>query len=474
MASSNPENGCSIDSAPSDGEQLVSSAEAVRVERFTERKKAVIIAVASLATTLYFLEPLPDIQESLNTTDIMGNLTVTVYSLSSAIMPIIWASISDRYGRRPVYIWTNVVCLVAAICIGLRFLQGAGTSSAFSILAGTISDLYPIHQRGRAYGYSSVGTVLGAVMGPAVGGLITDSLGWRNLFTFVAEATGLEIILLYFFVPETLVRNKTILVQSEQPAALPTSNGKARPAPDPTVLDNILRVLKTLKVLRYPFVATIVYSRVPRWIRSGALADIDIERSARRHNGQLRPEDRLWQAAFGLATLMTGLVMVGWCYDFAVNYRIPNTVAFTIIGFGGAMSLNPAGTYIIDIFPDEAATVSFISYMLRNLVASIAPAVASLIEEKGGIGWQYTTWALGIFSACIGMLWTTQRGYHVRTSHEEWSRPSSSVVVKFNDETVLKARMDTPSLSEGSKTIRNLTVPGTDKSDQTLGGTETD
>ncbi|KAJ3342212.1 hypothetical protein HDU93_003002 [Gonapodya sp. JEL0774] len=462
-------------------------------DRFTARKKAVIMAVASLSTTLYFLEgsiyvpAIVAIQDTLNTTDLMINFTVTVYSVSSAIMPLVWASISDRYGRRPVYIGANVVCLLSAIfmifttniqmLIGLRFLQGAGASAAFSILAGTISDLYPIDQRGRAYGYSSVGTVLGAVLGPALGGIITDLLGWRHIFTVVAAATGFEIILLYMLVPETLART---CVQEGGAVNSPSSKEYAK---TPTVWSNLGRAIKAFRVLRYPFVITViasgcsVYLSIQSWssqgfrnqqrvynldatatglwalvfafanilgsILSGALADVDIKRSARRYVVP-RPEDRLWQAALGLGTLMAGLVMVGWCYNYAVDYRIPNTVAFTIIGFGGAMSLNPSGTYLIDIFPDEAATVSSIAYMLRNLVASIAPAVAPLI---------YTTWAIGIAFACLGMLWTAQYGHDMRSGYSQWSPASHPI--PDNSET-LKELDASQAETDGISTLSTL------------------
>ncbi|KXS22481.1 MFS general substrate transporter [Gonapodya prolifera JEL478] len=376
-------------------------------------KNVIIMSVASLATSLYVLEAsiyMPAfvaIQEDLKTDDVMMNLTVTVYSLSSAVAPILRASFSDCYGRRPIYLLSNLLCFVAAILIWLRLLQGAGTSASFSVLAGTISDLYPIEQRGRAGGYSSFGTVLGAVVGPGVGGIIASIWGWRHISSATALVTGVEIVLIYFLIPETLHRPPT---KDQIGARTPTSALKSPAARSilvvPTVLERILHVAQSFKVLRYPFILTILFSftasfmgiqsnqsrvynldtnSLGLWALVFAVSNVFGSILSASKHGVPWPEDRLYQTAYGQVIYAAGLLSIGWMFNFAVDYRVANSVGFIILGFGGAMSLNPPGTYIIDIFPADAAMVSSIIYMVRNLLASYTPVVVPLIEDKAGL-----------------------------------------------------------------------------------------
>jgi MFS family permease len=112
-------------------------------------------------------------------TEQMASLTVTMYMVSQGISPSFWGSISDIYGRRPVYIITFLIYILA--CIGLaysqsyamllffRMLQSFGSSSAISVGAGTIGDISTPEERGGYMGIFSMSTSLGPVLGPVLG-----------------------------------------------------------------------------------------------------------------------------------------------------------------------------------------------------------------------------------------------------------------------------------------------------------------
>lgn len=82
----------------------------------------------------------------------------------------------------PLDLASLLVCLGASVALVLtpemgivwlvvwRVLQGCGACAAFSVGAGTISDVYRIEQRGRAFGINSLGPLLGALIGPPIGG----------------------------------------------------------------------------------------------------------------------------------------------------------------------------------------------------------------------------------------------------------------------------------------------------------------
>lgn len=73
----------------------------------------------------------------------LATLTITVYMIVQGIAPSFWGSFSDAIGRRPVFIGTFIVYLIANICLGVsnnypmlmvfRALQAAGSSATISI-----------------------------------------------------------------------------------------------------------------------------------------------------------------------------------------------------------------------------------------------------------------------------------------------------------------------------------------------------
>lgn len=115
-----------------------------------------------------FTPAIYEVQKQLGTTEVISNLSIACYTISTALMPLQWSALSERYGRKPVYLASLIICLLASIAlvftpeVGIAWLivwrvfQGCGACAAFSVGAGTISDVYRIEQRGRACGYRIV------------------------------------------------------------------------------------------------------------------------------------------------------------------------------------------------------------------------------------------------------------------------------------------------------------------------------
>ncbi|KXS08964.1 MFS general substrate transporter [Gonapodya prolifera JEL478] len=492
----------------SNGEGFVTPSD--QYTRFTKTQKTIILGITSLSALVAILEAtiyLPSIvviQDDLRTTDVLTNLTITVYVLATAFAPVVWATLSDRYGRRPVYILSNLVCLAASIVmiftsnigmlIALRIVQGAGSSASLSVGAGTISDIFDITERGRAFGTFSLGPIFGGVIGPTIGGVIATQFGWRHIFTAIAIATVVLLAATYIFVPETLYR---IWARQKASKAKRTSNGSTEmlhtlvgddsnttPASRDSIITEILRLFKAMRYLKYAFVLLIMYQgaalflAVQAWssqgfrnqariysldpqtmgffslvfaafnvvgsLTAGSIADRAILASKRKY-GTPRAEDRLWQSAWGLGFIIAGFLIMGWCYEFAIDWKVPVFTAFPLLGFGFSTSFNPAGTYLIDIFPHEAASVTSVSNMLRNAIAAIAPVVAPALEQAGGVGWQYTTWCFFILLATIGTVWVASRGYGARMKRPEWAHEELSVGQK--DEEIVQSELNAPGLS---------------------------
>lgn len=127
----------------------------------------------------------------------MGDLDLyawvfTAFMLTSTVSVPILGKLSDLYGRRVVFLFGIGVfvasCLVAGFArtmpelVAVRAFQGLGAGAIFPVAFAIVGDLYPPHQRARMQGL--IGAAFGAssLLGPLVGGWLTEHLGWRWSF----------------------------------------------------------------------------------------------------------------------------------------------------------------------------------------------------------------------------------------------------------------------------------------------------
>jgi len=129
-------------------------------------------------------------------TDLHGNeiytWAFTAYLLTATISGPIYGKLSDLFGRRPVLLFAVGVFLVGSALsgfsremwqlIGFRALQGLGAGALFPVALAVIGDLFDPAERGKYQGL--VGAVFGlsSLIGPAIGGVITDTVGWQWVF----------------------------------------------------------------------------------------------------------------------------------------------------------------------------------------------------------------------------------------------------------------------------------------------------
>ncbi|MFI6299937.1 MFS transporter [Nonomuraea sp. NPDC050790] len=134
---------------------------------------------------------LPDIAADLGGLDAIGWI-VTSYVLASTATGALYGRVSDRFGRRAVFVAALALFAAGSALSGLaqttpqlvaaRALQGVGAGALFVIPAVALSELYPRRLRGRVQGLTGGVFALAGVGGPLVGGLITDVAGWRWIF----------------------------------------------------------------------------------------------------------------------------------------------------------------------------------------------------------------------------------------------------------------------------------------------------
>jgi len=130
---------------------------------------------------------------------------VTIYLLTSTISVPFWGKLSDLYGRKPMFMIGIVIFLIGSALSGLssnmteliafRGLQGIGAGSLFPIALAVIGDLFTPAERGKYQGLFGAVFGIAFIVGPLVGGFLTENIAWNWIF-YVNIPIGL--ISLYF------------------------------------------------------------------------------------------------------------------------------------------------------------------------------------------------------------------------------------------------------------------------------------
>jgi EmrB/QacA subfamily drug resistance transporter len=163
----------------------------------TGRSKVVILVGVLLGLLLAALDQtivataLPRIVADLQGIDLLGWVT-TSYLLASTAMVPIYGKLSDLYGRKNILLFGIVLFLVGTALCGIaptmltlvlfRAIQGLGAAALTSTAFAVPADLFVPAERPRYQGIFMAVFGLASVIGPYVGGLLTDGPGWRWVF----------------------------------------------------------------------------------------------------------------------------------------------------------------------------------------------------------------------------------------------------------------------------------------------------
>jgi len=129
-------------------------------------------------------------------TDLQGNglytWVVTAYLLTSTITVPLYGKLSDVYGRKILLFVGITIFLVGSLLAGLsqnmtelilfRGLQGLGAGALFPIALAVIGDLFTPRERGRYQGLFGAVFGLSFILGPFIGGYLTDNISWHWVF----------------------------------------------------------------------------------------------------------------------------------------------------------------------------------------------------------------------------------------------------------------------------------------------------
>ena len=178
-----------------------------------------LLAATILASAMAFIDgtivtiALPAIQHDLQTSFATLQWVVNAYSLTLGTLLVAGGSAGDRYGRRRVFLagiilftFASISCALAPTTIILiiaRLIQGTGAALMIPQSLAIIAASFPRDIRGAAIGHWASASAITTALGPALGGLIIDHMGWRAAFWINVPFAAVTIILTLSYVPES-------------------------------------------------------------------------------------------------------------------------------------------------------------------------------------------------------------------------------------------------------------------------------
>lgn len=160
--------------------------------------RGIITACVMLATVMNSLDTtianvaLPHMQGSVSASADQITWVLTSYIVAAAIMTPMTGWLAGRFGRKKVFMISIAGFTVAsALCgaatslgqiVGFRLLQGLFGAALIPLSQAVLMDIYPPAEQGSAMAMWGMGAILGPIVGPALGGWLTDDFNWRWVF----------------------------------------------------------------------------------------------------------------------------------------------------------------------------------------------------------------------------------------------------------------------------------------------------
>ena len=137
---------------------------------------------------------LPVIQKELAVNLIILGWIPTAFVLANAATVLPFGRLADIHGRRRIFSYGVLIYTVASllaafsdsglVLVIFSFLQGLGCAMIFATMVALLSSVFPMERRGEALGLYVSAVFIGLFLGPILGGLLIQYLGWRSIYLF--------------------------------------------------------------------------------------------------------------------------------------------------------------------------------------------------------------------------------------------------------------------------------------------------
>ncbi|EAL22919.1 hypothetical protein CNBA6880 [Cryptococcus deneoformans B-3501A] len=463
-------------------------------DRFSKRQKNVIVAVISYSafiapmTSSIFLPSIPTMAVDLHSSAEVINYTVAIFLVTIGVASVFWSPYSGFYGRRPVYLASMPIMVIASIgvaqsknigaIIGTRILQGIGSSCVLSVGAGTIGDIFRPTERSRGMATYYMGVLIGPALSPILGGIFTEytSQTWRSAQYFLAGCGALSVVLTFFFLPETFhpptvherlkkERGKKFVMYWVNPfrsvMLLRWPNiAMACFISSCVMLDTYCVIVPLSAVFKDRYnihntaiagclflvngAGNIISSRI-----AGPYADRIVKKYMGKR-GYRRPEDRLKASFWGTLILMPISVLIyGWLLKFGKGGMAPPLIMVFLNGISLMLCLTPLNTYLVDCMQSRSAEVVAINNCIRYIFS--AAASAFVLPLANAIGWGWT------MTMCAFVSWLAAGSLFILCRYGERWREAANIRYGITEVEAQEERVD-GGKDEEAAVVENNTI----------------
>ncbi|KAK9451562.1 major facilitator superfamily domain-containing protein [Limtongia smithiae] len=411
-------------------------------------KKWFITMVAALVTfcvalaSSIFTAGITEIAADFNVSRTVITLGLTFYVMGFATGPLVFAPMSEVYGRNLVYrsSWIffmlfQIGCALApnaATLLVCRLISGIAGSSPISNAGGTLSDMWRPAERGTAMSFFIGAPFAGPVLGPIIGGFLVEYVSWRWTFWLILIISGVQFIVLLFLMPETYGR--TLLERKAARLRKETGNMNLHAAHETTKISHfshlrvsIVRPVYMLftepivlciavycaliyAILYMNFIAyPVVFQDERGWgagtgglpflglgfgIMCGictapAQTRLYVRLTKERGDGMIYPEGRLPYSIAGAIILPIGILWFGWGSLLHVHW-IVSTIGGAVFGFGLILVFLSMFSYLVDAYLIYAASALAGNSLLRSILGATFPLFADQMFTKLTPKWACT------------------------------------------------------------------------------------
>ncbi|KAJ7093782.1 MFS general substrate transporter [Mycena epipterygia] len=367
------------------------------------------------------------------------------------VVPLIWTPIAQRIGRRPSYLisaFLSAVCALAgAFCtsfntlLATRALQAIFISSAQSLGADTVGDMFFAHEKGTKLGIWVLTVTIGPSLGPIIVGFLIQNKGWQQAFYLLAALHFALFFAHLFFAPETLYLNRRAQGDGYDEKEVEEASGFSslfkfrlynrkmitvgeickpllmffRPVVLlPTLAYSLAfgntNVLMTILIpqlfgRKFHFKAgqqslqliAILIGGVLGEQLAGRGSDLLVNWRTKRNGGRRVPEFRLVLATPGFLLCILGLMIWGVQVQNITKWNVTPNVGSAIAIFGQQVVTTVCVTYAIESYLPDAADISvFISFLRQVYAFTTAFYFPDTFEKYGEIK------SCGIFAGVLG------------------------------------------------------------------------
>lgn len=367
----------------------------------------------ALAMDIY-APSIPSISLEFNASQLLMQLTISLFLLMTGIGQLLIGPISDQIGRRKVVLVSTLVFIMGSLFCALapnitsliiaRVIQALGACGMMVSAFAIVRDVFSGDECARVYSFLNSTIALSPLLAPLAGGYLQYYISWRASFVLLAIISGIFLMVAFRNINETLTAENQRSFKKE-------------------VFNDYWIILKSRTFLIYTFCAAAGFAGFLTFFSSSAYVIIDLLKIPEQHfgfyfggigivffigsliSGYAAKQIGTFKTVSLGALLMSlsGLVMLYWYWHFGLSiaaFMCP----MVIMGIGGAMLMGGGAGGAIEPFPTMAGTASALFGSIEFIFAFLVSQIVLVWKVTSTDPLGLTLTILGIIACALLIL----------------------------------------------------------------------